>query len=175
MIANTSHKSGELKFTQTPRVLGYGKIKKASKNLPMWIRGNSPAHITAKIVIASAERLTLVRQCCRNKSNIAEMKVPACPIPTHQTKLVMLHPQPIVLFTFQRPIPFHTVSTIAIRPISAAVPAMVNPKNHSLFGLATIGLKTSSVIFVKLLLPLINGSRVEISDTVYFFNDTILF
>ena len=35
--------------------------------------------------------------------------VAACPIPTHQTKLVMSHAQPTVLFNPQVPIPVDTV------------------------------------------------------------------
>src|SRR3954453_14131017 len=68
LIANTSHTSGERKFTHKgPRWLGkYGKMKKASQGRPMWMRGNSPAHMTAKIVIASADRLIDVRHFCRN-------------------------------------------------------------------------------------------------------------
>src|SRR5438270_6203023 len=63
LMAKTSHTSGERKFTQSgPRWLGkYGKIKNASQGRPMWMAGNMPAHITAKIVIASAERLIEVR------------------------------------------------------------------------------------------------------------------
>jgi len=39
--------------------------------------GNNPAHITAKIVIASAERLIEVRQRWRNSRRMAEISVPA--------------------------------------------------------------------------------------------------
>ena len=45
--------------------------------------------MTAKIVIASAARLMLVRQFCRNRNKIAEIKVPAWPIPTQNTKLTI--------------------------------------------------------------------------------------
>jgi hypothetical protein len=53
-----------------------------------------PAHITAKIVIASAKRLMLVRQFCRNRNRIAEISVPAWPMPTQNTKLTIGQPQP---------------------------------------------------------------------------------
>ena len=55
--------------------------------------GKIPAHATAKIVIASAARLMLVRQLCRKRKRIAEISVPACPIPTQKTKLTIGNPQ----------------------------------------------------------------------------------
>ena len=54
--------------------------------------GKMPAHMTAKIVIASAARLIEVRQRWRNRKRIAEMSVPAWPMPIHQTKLMMAQP-----------------------------------------------------------------------------------
>ena len=55
----------------------------------MWIRGNSPAVITAKTVIASAVRYTAVRQPDRNRNRMAEISVPECAMPTQNTKHVM--------------------------------------------------------------------------------------
>lgn len=89
-IAKTSQRSGERKFTEIgPRVLGYGKTQKASHGRPMWMSGKIAAQRTAKIVIPSAARAIEVRQRCRKRRRIAEMRVPACPIPTQKTKLVM--------------------------------------------------------------------------------------
>ena len=51
-----------------------------------------PAHMTAKMVIASAARLMEVRQRWRSRNRIAEMSVPAWPMPIHQTKLTMAQP-----------------------------------------------------------------------------------
>ena len=48
-----------------------------------------PAQATAKSVIASAKRLMHVRHCWRNSSRMAEISVPAWPMPIHQTKLMM--------------------------------------------------------------------------------------
>ena len=48
-----------------------------------------PAQATAKSVIASAKRLMLVRQSCRNSRSTALMSVPAWPMPIHHTKLMM--------------------------------------------------------------------------------------
>src|SRR4029079_8853551 len=108
LIANTSQTSGERKFTHSgPRWFGkYGKMKNASHGRPMWISGNRPAHITAKIVIASADRLIDVRHFCRNSRRIAEISVPAWPMPIQKTKLVMSNAQPTALLRPQIPIPF---------------------------------------------------------------------
>ena len=48
--------------------------------------------MTAKMVMASAARPMAVRQCCRVRNSIAEISVPACATPTHQTKLMMSQP-----------------------------------------------------------------------------------
>jgi hypothetical protein len=47
------------------------------------------AVMTAKTVITSVERYTAVRQGDRNRKRIAEISVPACPMPTQNTKVVM--------------------------------------------------------------------------------------
>jgi hypothetical protein len=56
--------------------------------------GKVIAHMTAKMVIASAARLIDVRHFCRKRKRIAEISVPACPMPTQNTKFVMSHDQP---------------------------------------------------------------------------------
>ena len=57
----------------------------------MWKIGKSSAQATAKRVIASAARLIEVRHCCRNSRRMAEISVPAWPMPIHQTKLMMMY------------------------------------------------------------------------------------
>ena len=64
--------------------------------------------MTAKIVIASAERLMLMRQFWRNRKRMAEISVPAWPIPIQQTKFVMSHAQPTVFELPQTPMPVVT-------------------------------------------------------------------
>jgi hypothetical protein len=54
--------------------------------------GKIPAQITAKIVIASAKRLIEVRHFCRSRKRIAEISVPAWPMPTQNTKLTIAQP-----------------------------------------------------------------------------------
>jgi hypothetical protein len=67
-----------------------------------------PAQATAKSVIASAKRLIDVRQVCFNSSRMAEISVPACPMPIHHTKFVMSNAQPMGMLLPQMPIPFTT-------------------------------------------------------------------
>ena len=43
--------------------------------------------------MASAKRLIELRHDCRSRSRMAEIRVPAWPIPIHQTKLTMANPQ----------------------------------------------------------------------------------
>ena len=52
-----------------------------------------PAQATANNVIASAERLIEVRHFCRNRNRMAEISVPAWPIPIQNTKFVMSQAQ----------------------------------------------------------------------------------
>lgn len=90
--ANTSHMSGERNWGHTLLALGRGKSHQPSQMRPMWMSGKMPAHMTAKIVIASAARFTAVRQRWRRRNRIAEINVPAWPMPIHQTKLTMAQP-----------------------------------------------------------------------------------
>ena len=55
----------------------------------MWMIGKSAAVMTANTVIASVERYTAVRQGERKRNRIAEISVPAWPMPTQKTKVVM--------------------------------------------------------------------------------------
>ena len=79
------------------------------------------AHATAKSVIASAARLIEVRHFWRNSSRIAEISVPAWPMPTQNTKFVMSQAQPTGMLRPQTPIPSQTShGTPIARPESAA-------------------------------------------------------
>ena len=74
-----------------------------------------PAHATAKSVMASENRLMEVRQSCFSSSRIAEISVPACPIPIHHTKLTMANPQATGIMMPQIPTPrtnSHVTATI---------------------------------------------------------------
>ena len=50
--------------------------------------------MTAKTVMASADRETLVRHRDRTRCRMAEMSVPECAMPTQKTKFVMYGAQP---------------------------------------------------------------------------------
>jgi hypothetical protein len=77
LTAKTSQINGLRKFGHIAIWLGSGNIQYATHTRPMWIPGKINAHMTAKIVIASAERLIDVRQVCRNRKRMAEISVPA--------------------------------------------------------------------------------------------------
>ena len=61
--------------------------------------------MTAKIVIASAKRLMPVRQFWRNRNRMAEISVPAWPMPTQKTKLTIGKPQATGWLLPQTPTP----------------------------------------------------------------------
>ncbi len=73
-----------------------------------------PAHITAKMVIASAKRLMLVRQFCLNKNRMAEISVPAWPMPTQKTKLTIGKPQKTALLLPHTPVPVRISNMMVI-------------------------------------------------------------
>ena len=52
-----------------PIWLGSGNIQYMTQTRPTWIPGNNSAHMTAKMVIASAARLIEVRHFCRKKED----------------------------------------------------------------------------------------------------------
>jgi hypothetical protein len=52
------------------------------------MRGNSPAIMTAKMVIASELLEMVVLQDARKRNRMAEISVPECAIPTQKTKFV---------------------------------------------------------------------------------------
>ncbi len=89
-----------------------------------------PAQATAKSVIASAKRLIEVRHCWRRRSRIAEMSVPAWPIPIHQTKLMMSKPQPTGTLLPQIPTPFARRYVTVARNIMNSENAIPNPMNQ---------------------------------------------
>src|SRR5205807_8463931 len=57
------------------------------------------------MVMASAKRLIDVRHCWRSRNRIAEISVPAWPIPIHHTKLMIAKPQATGTLTPQMPMP----------------------------------------------------------------------
>src|SRR5580658_1004466 len=111
--ANTSHSNGDRNCGHTFMVTGSGSIQYASQGRPTWMSGNMPAHTTAKIVIASAKRLMELRQPCLKSSRMAEISVPAWPMPIHHTKLMMAKPQATGCVMAQMPVPFRNSHVMA--------------------------------------------------------------
>jgi hypothetical protein len=72
---------------------------------PKWSSGYMPAQTTANSVIASAKRLMLVRHDWLSSNSTAEISVPAWPMPTHQTKMIIAKPQPTGTLMPQMPVP----------------------------------------------------------------------
>ena len=62
LIAKKSQTSGDRKFGQIRRSLGYGNSQKASHGRPRWMIGNIAPIISAKTVMTSAQRVTGRRQ-----------------------------------------------------------------------------------------------------------------
>ena len=95
--------------------------------------GNIPAQATANSVLASANRLIEVRQSCLSNSKNAEIKVPAWPMPTHQTKLTLAKPHITGLRMPQIPTPpKSTLATATVRSESSMKDsAKPRNQNHS--------------------------------------------
>src|SRR6266550_6489674 len=92
-MAKKSQTSGERKFGQISRLLGYGISQKNSHGRPRWMIGNSAPIISAKAVITSAQRVTGRRQPALTRRRIAEISVPAWLMPIQKTKFVMSNAQ----------------------------------------------------------------------------------
>src|ERR1035437_4948284 len=121
-------------------VLGYGNSQYPSHGRPTWISGNMPAQHTAKMVIASAKRLIELRHVCLNNSRMAEISVPAWPIPIHHTKLMMAKPHAPGIVMPQMPTPFRNSHVSAITSMVAMPPATASPPNqpHGVFDVSTM-------------------------------------
>ena len=98
----------------------------------MCIKGKRPACITENIVIASADLLIPILHFCLKRSNTAEIRVPACPIPIHHTKFVMSQAHPTVLFNPQTPIPVEIVYIIHPTPHRNKTIEIENTIHHCL-------------------------------------------
>src|SRR5438270_4873101 len=84
--------------------------------------------------MASANRLMDVRHSWRSSRRMAEISVPAWPMPIHQTKLRMSKPQPTGWLMPQMPTPTMTsLPMVAVRIMTPKTPA-ARPTHHS-FGI----------------------------------------
>src|SRR5829696_7532109 len=89
-----------------------------------------PAQATAKSVMASAKRLIDVRHSCRSSRRMAEISVPAWPMPIHQTKLMMSKPQPTGWLMPQMPTPFANSQVTQKRNSIRRLKEMPKPTYH---------------------------------------------
>ena len=89
-----------------------------------------PAQATANNVMASEKRLMDVRQSCFKRNRIAEISVPAWPIPIHQTKLIIAKPQPIGILMPQMPVPRRNSQPTASISRLTKQKAMNAPTSH---------------------------------------------
>ena len=78
-----------------------------------------PAQATANSVMASANRLMELRQRWLSSSRMAEISVPAWPIPIHHTKFVMANPHITGVRMPQMPTPLASSSATASRNSSS--------------------------------------------------------
>src|SRR3569623_464604 len=101
-----------------------GKSQYPSHGRPTRIRGNMPAQTTAKIVIASAKRLIELRHVCLKSRRMAEIRVPAWPIPIHQTKLMIAKPHATGCVIAQMPTPLRKSQVTATSSMVAPAPAI---------------------------------------------------
>ena len=89
--------------------------------------GYNPAQDTANNVIASAKRLIEVRQVCRSNNRIAEINVPAWPIPIHHTKLTISKPQPTGMLMPQMPTPVNRSLAIVAKSMQVSTNEIRRP------------------------------------------------
>src|ERR1700688_262506 len=167
--ANTSQTSGLRKLGQYRMELGYGKSQHASHGRPVWASGKIPAQATAKSVIASAKRLMELRQVCRSSARMAEINVPAWPMPIHQTKLTMANPQPMGILMPQIPVPLkkrYPRATISMFIIENTIR---KPKIHpSEIGRLSTMLLIFSVMVEKVWPGAITGTRLSATGICVF-------
>src|ERR1035437_8000279 len=131
----------------------------ANQGRPVCSMGNTPAQDTAKTVIASAARLMDVRQFCRNRNRIAEINVPACPMPTQNTKFTMKEPQSIRLLMPTSFIPTVWTKIHTHRYRNSAVWLKENPTQNPREPQRSEGAHTSRLTSCKVLPPVTNGRR----------------
>ena len=97
------------------------------------------------MVIASAERLIDVRHFWRNSSRIAEMSVPAWPMPIQKTKFVMSNAHPTSLLRPHTPMPVAKRYAAIPTPMANAVAATAVQAHQPMRGNVSSGRATSAV------------------------------
>jgi hypothetical protein len=129
--------------------LGCGISHHANHGRPVCRMGKMPAAATAKIVMASAARLMLVRQPWRVRYSTAEISVPAWPMPIQNTKFVMSQAQPIVLELPHTPMPVVTSMYTLYTPSSRAQLATPRANSQALGGLGFSAIQATSLVTAR--------------------------
>src|SRR3954466_9768785 len=129
---------------------GIGKRYQAYHTRPTWKTGKIAAQTTAKIVMASAARLIEVRHFCRSRHKMAEMSVPAWPIPIQNTKLTMSHAQLTGFAWPQTPTPVATRYVMPPTVNEATKHARMKQTHHHAGVLPSMMPQILSVIHEKL-------------------------
>ncbi len=94
--------------------------------------------------MASANLLIELRQLCLKSSRIAEISVPAWPMPIHQTKLIIAKPQATGCVMPQMPTPTRNSQVTATRRSVATAPPTPKSANQPS---GVVGVSTMRVIF----------------------------
>ncbi len=94
--------------------------------------------------MASAKRLMELRQLCLKSSRIAEISVPAWPMPIHHTKLIIAKPQATGWVMPQMPVPTRKSQVTATISIVASAPPTPKTANQPS---GVVGVSTIRVIF----------------------------
>ena len=107
-MAKKSQTSGDRKFGQICRSLGYGISQKKSHGRPRWMIGNIAPIISAKTVIDFGAARDRPPPRALTRRRIAEISVPAWLMPIQNTKFVMSNAQKTGQLRPQTPIPQYT-------------------------------------------------------------------
>src|SRR5438552_10201484 len=138
----------------------------AIQNRPTWMPGKIAAQITAKSVIASAERLIEVRHFCRSKKRMAEISVPACPIPIQKTKLVIPQAHPTGMLFPHVPTPVEIRYPMQKSPKVAMLEVIAKATHHQRGAGCSTTPEIRSVNQLKLRRCSTSGTRVNCCSTV---------
>src|SRR5262249_36791339 len=117
------------------------------------------AQMTAKMVIASLKRLMLVRHFCRNRNRMAEINVPAWPMPIQNTKGVMRNPPPTGKFAPHPPAPVENRYGAPSPPPQSRADVIRNAGHHQSGWPFSVISPICSESFSKLVGPHTRGMR----------------
>ena len=124
--------------------------------------------MTANTVMASEPRLIEVLHFCFRRHRIAEIRVPACPIPIQNTKLTIAHPQLTGLLFPHSPTPEETRTSKPI-PVKLAIEReKMKHHHHQAGGFASTIPQILSVIQCRLRLFSTSGTSSSLAGLTFF-------